>query len=259
MADHVAVEEVGNGVTSVQPTPSPDYSPSVGDVVEFEYAGESGTLTGIVFMHGIGSLYISIGKEDSGSLSVIQARAIKKIGNTDVLGASVHYEDADLLAKAYFAQKPASPVFKVGDVVKVTREGSVSCGHDIGTVGEITGLSEVGSFNVKADGLSLWHSPESLDFAPSTYIADPDKSYAENQAAWIEFYGLKEGSKVKVVREFDRNEGGYSSCAWDNNSVKKSMQGGTYEIKHIRDNNIGLYTDDKDDWWGFPYFALQPA
>jgi len=84
-------------------------------------------------------------------------------------------------------------------------------------------------------------------------------TYPERQAQAVKHYGWKVGSKVEVVRKFKDCEDGYGSMAWDGNSVKKSMQGGVYEIRHIRKTHIGLFTEGKDDWWGFPCFALEPV
>jgi len=89
------------------------------------------------------------------------------------------------------------------------------------------------------------------------FTDDPDKSYADNQAAWIKRHGLKEGDKVRVVREFKSYEGDCGAQRWDESSVKSDMQGGTFVIESFEYSKVWLYS--ADDIECFPYFALEPA
>ena len=82
----------------------------------------------------------------------------------------------------------------------------------------------------------------------------PDKSYAENQAAWVAFHGLKVGSKVKVVRKFEANEGGFKGSRWDYCSGKANRQGTVISINGISSYHLLLKGGSS-----YPYFALEPA
>ena len=75
-------------------------------------------------------------------------------------------------------------------------------------------------------------------------------TYVERQAQWVKHHGLKVGSKVKVVREFKRGEGGFNSSYWD--SYKKRDLGNTLKIVKIEKGyfEVGMSF--------YPYFALEP-
>jgi hypothetical protein len=97
-------------------------------------------------------------------------------------------------------------------------------------------------------------------FAKQTFTADPSKSYVENQAAWVAFHGLKVGSKVKVTREFDADDGDSSCSKWNQYEGKAKMQGGVFHVEEVMLGSIWLYrkgTEGNAD--GFPYFALEPV
>jgi hypothetical protein len=87
------------------------------------------------------------------------------------------------------------------------------------------------------------------------FKADPALSYAENQAAWVEFYKLEAGSKVKVVKEFKTDKNG-CHAGW--NKGKSRCIGEVYSIAIIDTKRIVIKTDvDSATLW--PYFALEPA
>jgi hypothetical protein len=87
----------------------------------------------------------------------------------------------------------------------------------------------------------------------------PQGTYAERQKQWIEHFNVKEGDKVKVVKEFERNEDGLKGSMWDYSSDKAKMQNGIFEIQRFESNSVKLWTKGRADWWCFPYFALEPV
>ena len=93
--------------------------------------------------------------------------------------------------------------------------------------------------------------------AAKAYFAEP-KSYTERQAAWVKENDVKVGSKVKVVRKFGKDDG-YGATGWDYRPDKAAMQGGVFEVKSFLGKLVNLWTENKNDWWSFPYFALEPV
>jgi hypothetical protein len=83
-------------------------------------------------------------------------------------------------------------------------------------------------------------------------------TYAERQAKWIEFHGLKVGDKVKVVRKWKHGEGGFRSTKWDSYPEKIKMYGNACSIRQICGDFMYI-NDMGDDYWSFPYFALEPV
>lgn len=85
----------------------------------------------------------------------------------------------------------------------------------------------------------------------NTFTPDPDKSYAENQAAWIEFHGLKVGDKVKVMLTCEGCSNGWGM------SYVSGMErhiGRTVTIEAFRDVN-GILANSA--YW--PYSSLEPV
>lgn len=79
-------------------------------------------------------------------------------------------------------------------------------------------------------------------------------SYEERQAQWIKFHGIKVGSKVKVVRKFNKDEGGFTKTS---NQNKSDAVGDSYAVDCIGSNVIWLETGIVCSK-GFPYFVLEP-
>lgn len=93
-------------------------------------------------------------------------------------------------------------------------------------------------------------------FAQPKFTADPDKSYAENQAAWVAFYGLEVGSKVKVIRPYDNDEGGCTAGAADQSWIDDMGEIGL--VTELEPRCIKARHTDKGTY-NHPYFALEPA
>jgi transcription antitermination factor NusG len=221
-------------------------------VVEFEREGM--TCKGLIFlMNGIVGI-VSGWHYGDGKYTVSSSvwfdfamKTARKIGETDSIRNVTITTRAKEIAKAYFAQ----PTFKVGDRVKVVRKGSVSCGHDVGSIGEITSIDEdTGNPRVKCGHLSLWHSLDSLEPAPAPTLTG---TYEERQKQWLEYHGLKVGSKVKVVRKFKEDEDG---CDCMESSEKDDAVGSVFTVIEIRETYI-VVSRLKDNC--FPYSALEPA
>lgn len=90
-----------------------------------------------------------------------------------------------------------------------------------------------------------------------TFSPDPDKSYEENQKAWVEFHGIKVGSKVKVTRTVESKENG-----WCRETDLSAMVGIVYKVGWIYPSNgFSLHMVDSRVGNGMdvPYFALEPA
>lgn len=199
-------EEVPLGTTGNLPTTKatddcPDYTPAVGDVVEFELSSTGGTYKGMAFINyssNYGIVFNLDGKGDYNGYDYTfldRCKNVRKIGSTEHVvddgGGSIN--DAKRTAKAYFSK----PI--------------------------LTG------------------------------------TYEEKQKQWLEHYGLKEGSKVKVVREFIDGEDGFAGGDWNTGSCKRHAQGNEMTIKRIDSEQIVLIGHGTNSGNFFPYFALEPA
>ena len=254
LADHVVAEEVGNtalSVAPISPTSQPDtYSPQVGDVVDIGiYCGASGK-RGIIFNPKCypNQLAVTLGtgwNRLSGAVT-----GLKKIGHTSEMGIDpIEVTDAHSIAKAYFAQ----PKFKVGDKARYKGDAGyyTSCiAGEIVTVRKVR-EDEVSITRENGDYQDL-HLKD-LELALATFTPDPDKSYAENQAAWVEFYGLEKGSKLKATRGYSTNEGGYFGTGQDKTGVLYAFE--------WDQSSSGIYLQRIGDTGStyYPYFALEPA
>lgn len=84
-------------------------------------------------------------------------------------------------------------------------------------------------------------------------------SYIENQRKWVNKNNIKVGSKVKIIKKANSEEGGWGAY-WNsfmNDSVNK-----TGIVTMINDNtfsNIGIqvYLENKDSYYFYPYFVLE--
>ena len=136
--------------------------------------------------------------------------------------------------------------YKIGDIVEVV----AVCGFDIGTVGEVIRIHNSGSLDVSANGLTLYHNPESLTIA----------SYKKAQAFWIKKHKIKEGDKVKIVKGYKNGEDGFNLPTTDdttNNREKKALIGIIVKIGFVNTNYINI-KDSSSGIWVFPYFCLEP-
>jgi hypothetical protein len=83
-------------------------------------------------------------------------------------------------------------------------------------------------------------------------------TYAERQAQWVEHHGLKVGDKVKVVREYTKDEDGFGRvCAkGKDDAVGKTLS--VIGIDNVNGAAIKLSTRIFGSEW-FPYFVLEPV
>jgi hypothetical protein len=150
------------------------------------------------------------------------------------------------IAKAYFSAKPESE-YQVGQLVEVTE------GHDdggfftVGEVVEVANTSSVGSFTCKKKNGKNW----SIN---SKYIKPLAGTYAEQQAKWVEFYGLKDGSKVKVVREYKSKEGGFTLPPIKTDAEYVGIE---VVVSSVCLQSIDIEMGDRGN--SFPYFVLEPV
>lgn len=166
---------------------------------------------------------------------------------------------------------------KVGDVIEFEYEGK-TCDGVILNLGVSNPVAVLSKFNCPTYG---WNPRIFLDMLnvrktgvcdsiPDTaielseardifraYQAQPTftGTYAERQAQWVKHYGVKVGTKVKVVREAIKKEDGWDGI-WPN--PMNRLVGDTLDVLYIglREgqgielNCVGV------DWW-FPYFVLE--
>jgi hypothetical protein len=258
---------------------APDYSPSVGDVVEFEYKGE--TCKGIIFLEDgrlLASTRLNPDGVTTGFATLIGNawedvyHGMKKTGVSSISLDGLDYNTAQVKAKAYFAAKPASaPVgFKVGDRVKVvrkTKSGDIK--HHLWmdgmdkSVGTVFTVSQIGQDAVKSKENGYFFPLASLAPAPLTYTADPDKSYSDNQAAWIEFHGLKAGSKVRAVLAWKNGDNGCNTCTGSDEYGCKASAIRDRAVGKIGSIDSGAFNvimpREYDGNLQYPYFALEPV
>ena len=236
------------------PTPLVDsgspssYTPAVGDVVEFVHEGE--VLQGVV--------YRLCGNDDDGLMvafsscehcdALNKVTVIRKKGSVDFLPEKCKLHDIEDKLKAYFKDAPKSE-YKVGDLV----EYQIAAGKWV--VAKITERSGVVAdrqpWRVRVKGGSEYW-PFEHNFRPLS------GSYAERQAKWVEFHGIKVGSKVKVVRKFEAGEEGYLAAGWDSYAGKRDFQGQEKTITKIVQTGSKPRIQLKGAW-SFPYFALEPV
>lgn len=81
----------------------------------------------------------------------------------------------------------------------------------------------------------------------SFLIRKKEPTYAERQAEWVKENDIKVGDKVKILKEFSSG---------DFVDYMKPLVGTIGEIKEIGER-IQVYTEDKDDWWYWPYYCLE--
>jgi hypothetical protein len=138
----------------------------------------------------------------------------------------------------------------VGDIVKVVRDGPISNGHPIGTIGTVESITDGCVVHITLNGTSYAHSQISID---PTFTG----TYAERQKQWVEHHGLKVGSKVRVSRvptsdELRDHGGGF----WWKGSEKRQKIGCVFAISALPKWCIGL---DNGSQNAFPYQILEPV
>lgn len=85
----------------------------------------------------------------------------------------------------------------------------------------------------------------------------PTLPYADRQAAWVKKHGIKVGSKVKVVRKFEKGESGSCCKRWNWSGHKEDMQGEILVIRELKEEY--LYVGRQiNSMYSFPYTALEP-
>lgn len=229
--------------------PQPDYSPSAGDVVEFEYK-DGNTMQGLV-----GPVYTGATVVWSfHSRKYVTWHSLGDYKYTKITSISIpsDVDEVKDIAKAYFSK----PVFKVGDRVKVVRKIDTDewatwvddMDDCIGKVFTVSGFSI--EKRPKLKEMQNWLFPvESLVLAEPVF----EGSYEQRQKQAVEHYGWKVSSMVKVVRKFDAKEDGWNKFSWNFSDKKASMQNKIWPIGKIRDDGI-ILNDNL-----FPYFALEPV
>jgi hypothetical protein len=157
------------------------------------------------------------------------------------------------IAKAYFAKTPqvtpqesSEAAYKVGDLVE----------HFI--MGEWVTAKVIKDYGTKTDQryeVVLQNGRERVPYARN--IRPLSGTYAERQAKWIEFWDLKVGDKVKVVRKAKSYEDG-----WANSWCSDTMDEFVGCVKPIyvaaSDSGIPLLRGQYASY-RFPYFALEPV
>lgn len=248
-------------MTATTSSPSKPYSPSVGDVVEFDDI-ERERQKGIIFIDHENDLIVAF----KGNWHQVKVcHNFVKVGSTDCIPNKTQTWKGPNLAKAYFS-KQASPKFKVGDVVSfdwdggslvgiVAPDGDIAAHHTDGSEGSFgpSITSNIRPTGQNIAGLSTWS--ETLEALPSIahFTPDPSQSYAERQKAWVEFHGLKVGSKVKVVRRAEDQEDGWILDWLSNLDL---LVGTEVVIQQIMLATIKL---DKAEQGYVPYFVLEPV
>lgn len=254
MADQIApvtsasaAQSVSSAAITEPVTSSSDYSPVVGDVVEFEWNGKH--RKAIVYAGSRPRELTAIGDDAwFHRQSNFMVDSLVKVGEASGFNDEMDCDQARAIAKAYFAQ----PRFKVGDKVKVVREVKdhewVCWTPEMSDlVGKIVTVSGIIKDACKIKELYDWTFPiDCLELATAPTFTG---TYDEQQEQWIKYHGLKVGSKVRIVREADANENGWDNT-WPGTSVGTEMT--------ITDNrgDKGLFTDR---YCAYPYFALEPA
>lgn len=165
--------------------------------------------------------------------------------------------DAELLLGSKKSRDAYQP--QVGDVVEI-----LSCyGEDLGSIGPkgVTGRVTVvdcddDSLCVECEKTGGWH----LYLSDVRPVAEPTftGTYTERQAQWVEHHGLKVGDKVKVVREYTKDEDGFGRvCAkGKDDAVGKTLS--VIGIDNVNGAAIKLSTRIFGSEW-FPYFVLEPV
>lgn len=230
-------------------------------MVEFEYryAGKTVSAKGLIFLmfESLRIWHNGEGGLCQGDVNGSSKRNFRKIG-TSAIGPITDLDEAEAIAKAYFASKISDKVvFKVGDKVKVIKavKGGIpnwvgQMDDRIGETMTVSGMTDKGGATMQE---CSWCFPiESLALA--SFTPDPDASYEENQAAKVKFYGWTVGSKVKVVRKFEENEGGFTGYSWDSCTEKVAAQGNVVKVTGIRKDHIVINGSNF-----YPYFALEPV
>jgi transcription antitermination factor NusG len=233
-------------------TPAPSsYVPQAGDVVNARYEGEMHHA--IIFRHSGGEL-VAMSADNSWAAASNIEDAVK-VGHSDSAHGKHSLDEGHSIAKAYFAQeKPkaqeqAKAEYKVGELVEVVsndRYDQFSHCYAINTVARITSIRVDGNVNLSDNGLS-----QKLHLSE---IRPLSGTYAERQAKWVEFHGLKVGDKVKVVRGYKKNEGGFG---YPPEKDDIEWVGKEFTVYGLSDDSIDVESSSRGN--SFPYFCLEPV
>ncbi len=83
-------------------------------------------------------------------------------------------------------------------------------------------------------------------------IRKKEPTYEERQAKWCKANNIKIGDKVKILKEFSSKD---LLCEFVPDM--KDIIGTIGEIKKITYVGIQVYTENKSDWWYWPYDCLE--
>lgn len=252
-AEILTVEEVSLGDTGTKPAAdTSDSSFKVGDKV-------------LIFSTSIGAPKRLIGKQ--GVVIDVRAASLNVSFSDEACDWGFLTEDA----------RPAEYEPAVGDVVEFDGDfdcnaGTKKCKGIIFMWGgslymwndyhKTVSQTQVKSIHIKniekighIDIVTEFTSYDEAFKIAKAYFSEPDKDapYADRQAAWVKKHGIKVGSKVKVVRKFEDNEGGFAGGRWDIFGWKAGQQGQVLPVYKIENDCIWF------DKGKYPYFALEPV
>ena len=83
-------------------------------------------------------------------------------------------------------------------------------------------------------------------------IRKKEMTYTERQAEWVKTNDIRVDDKVKILKEFSSKD---LICEFS--SDMKDLVGTIGEIKEITDVGIQVYTENKSDFWLWPYYCLE--
>lgn len=88
----------------------------------------------------------------------------------------------------------------------------------------------------------------------SLFYPAPELTYAERQAEWVKENNVKKGTMVRVTRTFTSYEDG---CCTAFVPEKGTFVGDDCTVDTVSDWSIDVRSNQKGDWWKFPYFVLE--
>lgn len=223
------------------------YIPQAGDVVEFEYSYDGIKIaTGLVYTYMSGKFAVWHNGENrlvTGDLFSDQKKRHRKIGQSSITSGASRGE-AERIAKAYFAKEPE---YKMGDLVEAIDGG-----------GDYDEEFDVGSIVLVRDPKDscghVWceDNEGQTSYADSFNLRPLSGTYAERQAKFIKFHGLKAGDKVKVVRKVEKD-----GCGWNRQGKMDTTIGTIGEI--LITCNTCVTLEMPADNWSYHYECLEPS
>ncbi len=250
MQDTPIPKDAQSGSPSSTESLEPVYVPAAGDVVKV------GTRKIIIYLGDTGKLE-SMDNNFKADCFWQLAKDLKnpvKVGETDVIKDGTHWDEAREITKKYFSE-PAGP--QPGDVVDlinpsvfkgvaraiVFKEGYVRRGKQFGSFGHgAKVISVLGRYSERFDTIN-----EAKAHCDAVLNRFKD-CYTVGQKAWQDYYNIKKGDELKVVRSHIEDEEGYCGSAQN----------------LVGDTGIFTTTSDEDGvrldggkW--FPYTVLEPV